>query len=184
MLSSASTVLISNCLIAPHCTRDPPWDPSKKDAIINHNKAAGFLKPPPSLKPRLEFTNIRALKKHVIKALSQLYCTQSAIHGWAGLAMDLATYQLLKGTAFVVPINPGPTAVYPQWAAPTMVKMINATYLRKKNYFLSYKNIERACFRMFDTNNGAQFKVSNTPALTGWDSTMFIVDILNQLQDS
>jgi hypothetical protein len=74
-------------------------------------------------------------------------------------------------------------AIYPQWAALTTVKMINAMFLRDKNYFLSYKNITRACFRMFDTNIGAQFKVSNTPALTGWNSTMSIIDILNQLQD-
>jgi hypothetical protein len=119
----------------------------------------------------------------VIKVLSQLYCPQSTIHRWAGLAVDPATYQLLKGTAFVVPINPGPPAVYPQWAAPTMVKMIDATFLHEKNYFLSYKNIQRACFRMFDTNIGAQFKVSNTPALMGWNSTMSILNILNQLQD-
>jgi hypothetical protein len=137
------------------------------DAVIDYDKAAGFLKNLPSLEPCSEFTNIRALKKHVIKALSQLYCPQSAIHGWAGLAMNPATYQLLEGTAFVVPFNPGPTAVYPQWAAPTMVKMIDATFLRKKNYFLSYKNIQRACFRMFNTNIGAQFKVSNAPTLAG-----------------
>jgi hypothetical protein len=97
--------------------------------------------------------------------------------------MDPVTYQLLKGTAFVVPINPDPTAVYPQSAAQTMTKMINAIFLRKKNYFLSYKNIARVCFRMFDTNIGAQLKVSNTPALMGWNSTMSIIDILNQLQD-
>jgi hypothetical protein len=100
------------------------------------------------------------------------------------LTMDPATYQLLKGTAFVVQINPGPTAVYPQCAAPTMVKMIDAMFLCKKNYFLSYMNIARACFRMFNTNIGAQFKVSNTPALMGWNSTMSIINILNQLQDS
>jgi hypothetical protein len=97
--------------------------------------------------------------------------------------MDPAMYQLLKGTAFVMPIHSGPTAIYPQWAAPTMVKMIDTTFLRKKNYFLLYKNIARVCFRMFDMNIGAQFKVSNKPALTGWNSTMFIIDILNQLQD-
>jgi hypothetical protein len=99
--------------------------------------------------------------------------------------MDPATYQLLNCTAFVVPINPGLTAVYPQWAAPTMVKMIDAMFCRKKKYFLSYKNILRACFRMFNINITAQLKVSNTPALTEWNfSTMSIIDILNQLQDS
>jgi hypothetical protein len=120
----------------------------------------------------------------VIQVLSQLYCPQSALHRWAGLAIDSAMYQLLKSTVFIVLINPAPMAIYPQWAAPTMVKMIDATFLRDKNYFFPYKNFMRVCFRMFDMDIGAQFKVSNTPALTGWNSTMSIIDILNQLQDS
>ncbi len=53
---------------------------------------------------------------------------------------------------------------------------------RAKNYFLSYKNIPRACFRMLDANVLVQFKVSNNTALTGWTSTMSIIDILAQLQ--
>ena len=61
--------------------------------------------------------------------------------------------------------------------------MIDATFLREKNYFLSYKSIERACFRMFDANIGAQYKVSNDPTLTGWNSTMSLLNILTQLQD-
>ena len=98
--------------------------------------------------------------------------------------MDPATYILLGGIAFAAINNPGLTAVYPQWAAPTTVKMIKTTFLCKKNYFLSYKNIERVCFRMFDVNIGVQYKVSNNPNLTGWNSTMSILDILTQLQDS
>jgi hypothetical protein len=62
--------------------------------------------------------------------------------------------------------------------------MIDATFLQDKNYFLSYKNFARACFRMFDTNVAAQFKVSTTPSLMGWNSTMSINVILDQLQDS
>jgi hypothetical protein len=37
---------------------------------------------------------------------------------------------------------------------------------------------------MFDTNIAAQFKVSNTPSLTGWNSIMPVNVILNQLQNS
>jgi hypothetical protein len=37
---------------------------------------------------------------------------------------------------------------------------------------------------MFDTNIAIQFKVSNTPSLTGWNLTMSVNVILNQLQDS
>jgi hypothetical protein len=98
--------------------------------------------------------------------------------------MDPATYILLEGIAFAAINDPCPTLVYPQWAALTTIKMIDATFLREKNYFLSYKNIKRACFRMFDAKIGAEYKVSNNPTLTGWNSTMSILDILTQLQDS
>jgi hypothetical protein len=154
------------------------------DAVIEYDEAAGYLKTPPFLEPRPDFNNIRALNKHIINALSQMFCPQSAIHGLAGLGMDPATYLLLGGIAFAAINDPGPTAVYPQWAAPTTIKMIDATFVREKNYFFSYKIIERACFRMFDANIGAQYKVSNDPTLTGWNSTMSILDILTQLQDS
>jgi hypothetical protein len=36
---------------------------------------------------------------------------------------------------------------------------------------------------MFNANIATQFKVSNTPLLTGWNSTMTIIKILDQLQD-
>ncbi len=36
---------------------------------------------------------------------------------------------------------------------------------------------------MFNDNVGAQFKVSNNHTLTGWNSMMTIIKILNQLQD-
>jgi hypothetical protein len=99
------------------------------DAIINYNEAAGFLKNPPSLEPHPDFANICAHQKHVIKALSQLFCQQSTIHGLLSLAINPATYLLLEGTAFVIPMDPGATVVYLQWAAPTTIKMIDATFL-------------------------------------------------------
>jgi hypothetical protein len=37
---------------------------------------------------------------------------------------------------------------------------------------------------MFKENVGTQFKVSNTPTITGWHSTITVIEILNQLQDS
>jgi hypothetical protein len=99
--------------------------------------------------------------------------------------MDPTTYHLFEGTPFVVPIDPGAMAIYPQWVAPTTIKMIDVTFLpHDKNYFLSYKNIARVCFCMFDANNAAQFKVFNTPLLTGWNSTMTIIKFLDQSQDS
>jgi hypothetical protein len=124
-----------------------------------------------SLEPCPNFTNILALQKHVIKAQSQLFCLQSAIHGWLGLAMEPATYLLLEGVAFVTPNDPGPMPVYPQWASPTTIKMIDVTFVREKNYFSSVKNIVQECFRMFNEKVGAQFKVSNTPTFTGPEPT-------------
>jgi hypothetical protein len=152
--------------------------------IIDYDKAAGFLKNPPSLEPRPNFTNICALQKHIVQALAQLSCPQSNIHGWSGLAMDPATYLLLEGLAFTIPPDPGLMAIFSGGAgvAQTAMKTIQATFDRDKNYYLSYKNITRACFRMLDANVSDQFKVSNNPTLTGWNLTMSIIDILGQLQ--
>jgi hypothetical protein len=98
--------------------------------------------------------------------------------------MDPTTYFLLEGVAFTIPANPSPMANFPNLSVPTAVKMIEATFNRDKNYFLSYKNNTRACFRMLDANVLAQFKVSNNAALTRWSLTMSIINILSQLQDS
>ena len=83
------------------------------DAVIKYGEAEGYLKKKTSLEPRLDFNNIRTLKKHVIKALSQMFCPQSAVHGWAGLAMDPGTYLLLGRIVFAAINKPGPTAIYP-----------------------------------------------------------------------
>jgi hypothetical protein len=64
--------------------------------------------------------------------------------------MDPATYLFLEGSPFIVPVDPGAVAIYPHWVATTTIKMINAAFLCNKNFFLSYNNIPRACFRMFD----------------------------------
>jgi hypothetical protein len=97
--------------------------------------------------------------------------------------MDPDTYLLLEGAAFTIPPNPGPTAIFPSGAvvARTAMKTIQATFNRDKNYYLSHKNIMRACFCMLDANVLDQFKVSNNPTLMGWNSMMSIIDILGQL---
>jgi hypothetical protein len=136
---------------------------TKMDAVLKYNKATGFLKNPPSLEPCPNIATICALQKHIVKALSQLFFLQSAIHGWSGLPMDPATYNHLEGVAFAIPNDPGPMPVYPQWAAPTTIKMINATFVQDKNHFLSFKNISQTCFCMFNENVGAQLRCPTTP---------------------
>ncbi len=63
-----------------------------------------------------------------------------------------------------------------------MVKMIDATFTRDKNYYLSFLNINRACFKVLNKTVSNQFKVLNTPNLIGWNSTMTIRVILEQLK--
>jgi hypothetical protein len=117
----------------------------------------------------------------MVKALKQLVCPQSAIHGWSGMVLSPMVYALLEPTPFVIPGNPGPVAVYTQFATPAMIKQINAVFLRLQKEHQSYENIRRACFRMLDTNVADQFKVSNIPSLIGWNASMSIIDILDQL---
>jgi hypothetical protein len=117
----------------------------------------------------------------MVKALKQLVCPQSAIHGWSGMVLSPMVYALLEPTPFVIPGNPGPVAVYTQFATPAMIKQIEAVFLHLQKAHQSYKNIRRACFRMLNTNVADQFKVSNIPSLIGWNASMSIFDILDQL---
>jgi hypothetical protein len=85
----------------------------------------------------------------------------------------------------VEPLNPGATAVYPPFLPPLVIKMIDAIFVRDKNYFLLLLNINQACFKMLDDTISNQLKVSNTPPnLTGWNLTMTIRAILKQLETS
>ncbi len=128
---------------------------------------AEFLKNPPSVSTRPDFTKVRALRKHIIKALKQLECPQSQVHGWSGLVMDPALYILLKANVFVIPVSPGPTAIYPQLATPAQMKMINNVYARNKNYYLPLMNINRACFCMLNKTVPDQYKSQTTQILLG-----------------
>ena len=155
------------------------------DAIITLEEVTGFLKNPPSLAPRPDFNQLRALRQHIVRALKQLTCPQSAIHGWSGLAITPAMYLLLEPQPFAEPVGPGNTAIYPQFLPTATIKMIDAAFTRDMNYYLSFKNhIHRACFKMLDDSISNQFKVLNTPNLTGWNSTMMILVILDQLEAS
>jgi hypothetical protein len=114
----------------------------------------------------------------------QLVCLQSQIHGWAGLVMEPNMYALLEAVPFAIPINPGNMPIYTQFATPSHMKMADAIFLRNKNYYLSYKNINRTCFKMLDENVQLQYKVSNMTTMMGWNATMSIRLILKQLEDS
>jgi hypothetical protein len=59
--------------------------------------------------------------------------------------------------------------------------MINARFVRARNYWLSYQNIKQACFNMLNDNIDDAFKVSNNPTLQGRNQLMEIMEILNQI---
>ncbi len=117
----------------------------------------------------------------MVKALKQLVCPQSAIHGWSGLVLLPMVYALLEPNPFVTPADLGAVAVYAQFTLPAQIKTVGAMFVQAQNEYGSYKNIMRECFRMLDENVADQFKVSNVPTLIGRNASMTIQEILNQL---
>jgi hypothetical protein len=152
------------------------------DQIIRYELVVEFFKNPPMLSALQDFTKLRALQKHVARALKQLVCPQSAIHGWSGLVLLPTVYALLEPTPFLAPVYPGDVVLYPQFALPAQIKTANAMFTRLQNKWKSYKNIQQVCFFMLDKNVADQFKVSNVPTLTGWNTSMSIRAMLDQLK--
>ena len=102
------------------------------DSLITFDEAVGFFKNPSSLSPRPNFLKLFALRKHMVKALKQLICPQSQIHGWSGMVLSPMVYALLKPTHFAIPGNPGPVALYNQFSTPAMIKQIDTVFKRQQ----------------------------------------------------
>ncbi len=153
------------------------------DHLITYKEAVVFLKNPPSLVPHPDFARIRALHKHIVTALKLLVCPQSAIHRWAGLVIDPVMYVLLEPTVPFAGINnPGDFLVYANFATEAAIKMTDKQFKHDKNYYLSFVNINWACFRMLNSTITDQFKVSNTLNMTGWNLSMSMRSIITQLE--
>jgi hypothetical protein len=116
-------------------------------------------------------------------------------------------YALLTTMLFRVPIDPGPIAIYnlPSVALldvkgnpvldangnPTFVPqptighpeqaMIDARFIRARNYYLLYRNIQRACYNVLDNNIDDAFKVLDNPVLERWNLSMELRKIFNQM---
>ncbi len=126
------------------------------DATITTEEVTAALGNLPSLDPRPNAVNIRALRVHIERALQLLPCPQSVHHGWKGLAMSRVMNALLVtgGNPFRTPTDPGPAAVYtrtdPTDTTPltrTEQATIDATFALQKHYFQSYTNISRVVRR-------------------------------------
>ena len=116
-------------------------------------------------------------------------------------------YGLLTTTPFRLPSDPGPMAIYypppveivdaqgdpvldvtgnPTYHDPPDIPRavqasIDAQFKRAKNYYDSYLNIRRAVFNILDDNIDDVFKVSNDPALVGWNQSMEPREIFDQI---
>ena len=163
------------------------------DATISTEEVSAALGNLPSLDPRPNAVNIRALRVHIERALQLLPCPQSVHHGWKGLAMSRAMYALLVtgGTAFRDPIDPGPAAIYtradPNNVTPftrTEQATIDATFAREKHYFNSWVNINRVLYAALRTSVNEAFQVSNVPGVAGWPAGMDIRAMLDQLSST
>jgi hypothetical protein len=58
---------------------------------------------------------------------------------------------------------------------------IVAQFNRACYYYLLYMNIQRACYNVLDDNIDDAFKVSVDPALVGWNPSMELCKIFNQM---
>jgi hypothetical protein len=177
------------------------------DTLITYDEVAALVAHPPSIAPRPNFTNLRNLREHIQRALQRISCPQSNILGWAGLIMARAMYALLTPTPFRIPGDPGPLAIYyptptaivdntgapvlnaegqPTFNGPPTIDRatqatINSRFNQERNYWLSYLNIRRAVYNLLNDNIDNAFKVSNNPALVGWNPTMEIRKIFDQI---
>ncbi len=106
--------------------------------------------------------------------------------------MACKLYALLTTQPFCLPTDPGATATYVCSQIPgqpinntpltrTEQASINSLFNRRKAYFLTMQNIERAYFTALDASVNNAFKVSNDPAVRGWHTGMRVINILDQL---
>ncbi len=83
-------------------------------------------------------------------------------------------YALIKNQKFIALSNPGASPPFLQFTTPQGIKTCKHLWKNARNYYLSYINISRACFRMLDKLVRDKYKGSNNPNLLGWNPTMSI----------
>jgi hypothetical protein len=108
------------------------------------------------------------------------------------MVMAQELYALLMPMPFCLPNDPGDAALYicPVMAGQPvditlLTRMEQATvdtqFSCAKHYFLLMHNTKRASFTALDASINDTFKVSNDPTIQGWQASMHVIDILDQL---
>jgi len=162
-------VFISNALYS-HCSSPSACENFKMNFLITHDEAVALVANPPTLAPRPNFTNLRALRLHLQRALHRIVNPQNNVLGWSGLVMSRPMYQMLSTSPFRLLSDPRPQAICyrgrvpildvngdPELDAtgnPTYVPVpaldratqatIDADFILRLNYWLLYLNIKRA----------------------------------------
>ena len=147
------------------------------DDIIPYDDIMEMLKSPPTLAPRPNFFCLQVFRWHIVDVMKQIPHPGYPQHGWAGMVLQPAIFSLVNAVPFFSPPNPGLIAVYPPFTLTPAIKMFDNQFKIDKNMFKTYTNIHWAIYKLLMDNVPSQYQASNTPGLTGWDTTMSIIDM-------
>ena len=111
------------------------------DDMILYDEITGMLNSPPTLAPRPNFFRLRAFRRYIVDVMKQIPHPGYPQHRWAGMVLQPAIFALINATPFAPPPNPGLFAIYPQFALPAAMKMIDNQFKIDKNLYKTYNNI-------------------------------------------
>jgi hypothetical protein len=167
------------------------------NAIISYDTIIGLLANPPTIDPRPNFFNLRALRNHFARALKKAPWPQSGVNGWARAVLAPAMYALIDNAAFHGNISTTPVPKFPlqyvvndddtQGALIPYTRkeilMITAKHTRAKNYMDTGVNVCQACFDILDAHVSNAYKTApaGSPHTVGWNSMMLPNEIFDQL---
>ena len=167
------------------------------NAIISYDTIVGLLANLPTIDPRPNFFNLRALQNHFAGVLKKVPCPQSRVNGWAGAILAPAIQALINNAAFYWNISTTPVPEFPpqyvvnddciQGALIPYTRKeiltITAKHTCAKNYMDTGVNVCRACFNILDTHISNAYKTAPAefPPTIGWNLTMLPNKIFDQL---
>jgi len=149
------------------------------DRVITFDEAEGFLKKKLRKLLAQTSTNSTHYANTSCKHWSNLYARKArSTDGLALQWIQMFTHFWNQMRSQLLSIQA------PLFAAPATLDMTDAIFKWNNNYSTSFVNISQACFQMLNESISNKSKVLNTPNLTGWNSSILVQDIPNQLEAS